>query len=199
MENLGQVSCCQCDPLFSSKLPLVPGGVWRKDQSLSIQCKRPHLLLWACLMGGFSLQVTFRVDVTSPIILCNKTYTHEPKGRKKKLKFLSARIREDYMQQWVVDNMPVAWCYRVVDNEQQFCTTRFPIGCYVNDDNVRHDACFISVSSCLLLLSHFPSLTPYGVPCRINSQRRERHTSSTTSNLSSPITKAQNHSSLMAA
>ena len=150
-------------------------------------------------MGGVSLQVTFRKDVTSPIVLCKKNYTYEQKGNRKKLKFLTARIREDYMQQWVVDNMPVAWCYRVVDNNQQFCTTRFPIGCYVTDDGVKHDACYISVSSCPPLLLHFPFLTLYAVPCRKNSMRREQHTSSTTSNLSFPITKAHSHCSLTVA
>jgi transmembrane 9 superfamily protein 2/4 len=89
--------------------------------------------------------VTFRQNVENPIILCNKTYmyTRNHKGDRKKLKFLKERIHEDYMQQWVIDNMPVAWCYKVTDNDQQFCTTRFPVGCYVNDDGKMHDTCFL--------------------------------------------------------
>ena len=46
----------------------------------------------------------------------------------------------------VVDNMPVTWCYTVANSQQPFCTTRFPVGCYVTHSGKPHDACFLSVS-----------------------------------------------------
>lgn len=63
-----------------------------------------------------------------------------------KLGFLYDRIHENYMQQWVIDNMPVTWCYSIVESKQPYCTTRFPVGCYVTPEGVRHDACYLSVS-----------------------------------------------------
>lgn len=50
------------------------------------------------------------------------------------------------MHQWVIDNMPVTWCYSVVESSEPYCTTRFPVGCYVTPEGVRHDACYLSVS-----------------------------------------------------
>ena len=73
--------------------------------------------------------------------LCKREYTKETDT---KLQFLRERIHEDYMQQWVVDNMPVTWCYAIVDSSKPFCSTRFPVGCYVTENGLRHDACFLS-------------------------------------------------------
>ena len=95
--------------------------------------------------------------MTTPVNLCNKTYTHKRKDREK-LKFLIDRIREEYMHQWIVDNMPVAWCYRVIGSDTPFCNTRFPVGCYVNDDGVKHSACFLSVSPHLCPLPWYTSM-----------------------------------------
>ena len=91
-------------------------------------------------------------NVTEPVILCNKTYVKKRASREK-LKFLKERIHEGYMQQWVVDNMPVTWCYSILESSKPFCTTRFPVGCYVTEGGQRHDACFLSVSAPLSLLS----------------------------------------------
>ena len=61
------------------------------------------------------------------------------------IRFLYERIHENYMQQWVVDNMPVTWCYSIVESNKPYCTTRFPVGCYVTPEGVPHDACYLSV------------------------------------------------------
>ena len=48
------------------------------------------------------------------------------------------------MQQWVIDNMPVTWCYINTLNER-YCTTRLPVGCYVTPEGVRQNSCYLSV------------------------------------------------------
>ena len=70
------------------------------------------------------------------------------------MKFLYERIHEDYMQQWVIDNMPVTWCYSIVESKQPYCTTRFPVGCYVTPEGVRHDACYLSVRTSMSHACH---------------------------------------------
>ena len=35
-----------------------------------------------------------------------------------------------YEQHWIIDNMPVTWCYDT-EGSNKFCTTGFPMGCYV--------------------------------------------------------------------
>lgn len=43
--------------------------------------------------------------------------------------------------------MPVTWCYHG-EPGQQFCSTGFPMGCYVQPNGKAKDACVVNVSSC---------------------------------------------------
>ena len=49
----------------------------------------------------------------------------------------------NYQHHWIVDNMPVTWCYPV-ENGQTYCSTGFPMGCYVDKTGNPKDACVIS-------------------------------------------------------
>ena len=49
----------------------------------------------------------------------------------------------NYQHHWIVDNMPVTWCYPV-ENGQHYCSTGFPMGCYVDKTGNPKDACVIS-------------------------------------------------------
>ena len=44
--------------------------------------------------------------------------------------------------------MPVTWCYQVSTNEARkvYCSTGFPVGCYVDSEGKQKDACVIQVS-----------------------------------------------------
>jgi transmembrane 9 superfamily protein 2/4 len=42
--------------------------------------------------------------------------------------------------------MPVTWCYDVTDEDRKYCSTGFPIGCFVTADGQARDACVTSVS-----------------------------------------------------
>ena len=95
-------------------------------------------------MDNFFLQISFAKNVSNAI-LCKKTYTKNKKEDWTKLQFLKDRIHETYMNQWVIDNMPVTWCYSILESDKPFCTTRFPVGCFVTDSGHRHDACYLSV------------------------------------------------------
>ena len=96
-------------------------------------------------IGICILQISFAKNQSTAKLLCQRTYQNK-KEDKSKLNFLRARIHESYMHQWVIDNMPVTWCYSVMESNQQFCTTRFPVGCFVTEEGVKHDACYLSVS-----------------------------------------------------
>ncbi len=78
--------------------------------------------------------------------LCDKSYNLEDKNDRTKLSFIVSRIKEEYMHSWVIDNMPVTWCYKILDSEKQFCSPQFPVGCYVSKDGSKQDSCYISVS-----------------------------------------------------
>jgi hypothetical protein len=49
----------------------------------------------------------------------------------------------------IIDNMPVAWCYEVEGEEKPYCSTGFPMGCYVDKRGIQNGACIAYVSSFL--------------------------------------------------
>lgn len=54
---------------------------------------------------------------------------------------LKKGISLNYQHHWIVDNMPVTWCYPL-DNEKQYCSTGFPMGCFVRPDS--DEACLVN-------------------------------------------------------
>jgi len=78
---------------------------------------------------------------TTCVEVCKKEYKNNAED-KKKLEFYAKGISENYEQHWIVDNMPVTWCYDVADvSNEKYCATGFPIGCFVTEHNQQKDAC----------------------------------------------------------
>uniref|UniRef100_H2ZB09 Transmembrane 9 superfamily member n=1 Tax=Ciona savignyi TaxID=51511 RepID=H2ZB09_CIOSA len=73
---------------------------------------------------------------------CVRKYDTSKKEDFDKLKFLQYGMLFSYENRWIVDNMPIAWCYQTTSNEN-FCSTGFPIGCYVDEKGNPKDACII--------------------------------------------------------
>jgi len=76
--------------------------------------------------------------------LCDKKYTKSDKDSIKKLNFLRKGILQNYQHHWIIDNMPVTWCYPV-EGDKRFCSPGFPIGCYVTKSGKGKDACVTNV------------------------------------------------------
>uniref|UniRef100_A0A4W4F076 Transmembrane 9 superfamily member n=1 Tax=Electrophorus electricus TaxID=8005 RepID=A0A4W4F076_ELEEL len=72
--------------------------------------------------------------------VCTKNYDTNKAEDKTSVDFLKKGMLLNYQHHWIVDNMPVTWCYDVEDN-QKFCNPGFPIGCYVTDTGRAKDAC----------------------------------------------------------
>uniref|UniRef100_A0A8C9VWV5 Transmembrane 9 superfamily member n=1 Tax=Scleropages formosus TaxID=113540 RepID=A0A8C9VWV5_SCLFO len=77
--------------------------------------------------------------------VCTKSYDVSKQEERTKLEFLKKGMQLNYQHHWIVDNMPVTWCYTVEDN-QKYCNPGFPIGCYVDGNGHPKDACVINVS-----------------------------------------------------
>ncbi|KAL9965970.1 hypothetical protein ACROYT_G029844 [Oculina patagonica] len=91
-----------------------------------------------------SYNITFKKEVKCKT-LCKKTYQGGNSKDMKKLEFLRSGIALNYQNHWIIDNMPVTWCYFVVDEEdREYCSTGFPIGCHVSEDGQERDACVTS-------------------------------------------------------
>ena len=128
----------------------------------SLTCYPPFLC------GYTFLQLTFKRDAGERCVeVCKKKYSLKKADDKKKLDFLKKGIKLNYQHHWyelkfsivdgyllvflshggfrILDNMPITWCYDVESN-QKFCSTGFPLGCYVTPAGKQKDACVISVS-----------------------------------------------------
>ncbi|RCN26664.1 hypothetical protein ANCCAN_27609 [Ancylostoma caninum] len=73
--------------------------------------------------------------------VCSKSYTNTPSSTEK-LRLLQRGMRLNYQHHWIIDNMPVTFCF---NNQQdvKVCTTGFPMGCYVDANGQPRDACVI--------------------------------------------------------
>lgn len=73
--------------------------------------------------------------------VCEKTYKT---GDDEKLKFLKYGMLFSYENRWIVDNLPLAWCYKTgAEPDELYCSPGFPLGCYVDEKGEPRDACVI--------------------------------------------------------
>ncbi|XP_037117555.1 transmembrane 9 superfamily member 2 isoform X2 [Syngnathus acus] len=75
--------------------------------------------------------------------VCTKTYKKDSQEDAARLDFIKMGMQLNYQHHWIIDNMPVTWCYDVEDN-QKYCNPGFPIGCLVTSDGRPKDACVIN-------------------------------------------------------
>uniref|UniRef100_T1D7P4 Transmembrane 9 superfamily member n=1 Tax=Crotalus horridus TaxID=35024 RepID=T1D7P4_CROHD len=108
--------------------------------------KRPSENLGQVLFGerieASPYKFTFNQKETCRHV-CTKEYDLNKPEYRQKLQFLKKSMLLNYQHHWIVDNMPVTWCYEVEDN-QKFCNPGFPIGCYVTKEGHPRGACVIS-------------------------------------------------------
>ncbi|XP_046401504.1 transmembrane 9 superfamily member 2 [Ischnura elegans] len=71
--------------------------------------------------------------------LCDRNYTGGDKVSEQKLTHLKKGMSMNYQHHWIMDNMPITWCYKMED-DRQYCSTGFPMGCYVRE----REPCVIS-------------------------------------------------------
>ncbi|EMP27468.1 Transmembrane 9 superfamily member 2 [Chelonia mydas] len=107
--------------------------------------KRPSENLGQILFGeriaSSPYKFTFNKAETCKIA-CTKSYDPEKSDDKNKLAFLKKGMQLNYQHHWIIDNMPVTWCYQVED-EHKYCNPGFPIGCFITTDGRVKDACVL--------------------------------------------------------
>ncbi|XP_077433679.1 transmembrane 9 superfamily protein member 5 isoform X2 [Vanacampus margaritifer] len=86
----------------------------------------------------------FKQDVKCEAV-CTKTYKKDNHEDITRLDFIKMGMQLNYQHHWIIDNMPVTWCYDVED-KQIYCNPGFPIGCFVTADGRPKDACVINAN-----------------------------------------------------
>ncbi|NXP20252.1 TM9S2 protein, partial [Scytalopus superciliaris] len=108
--------------------------------------KRPSENLGQVLFGeriaSSPYKFTFKKQETCKKV-CTRSYDPANSADKSKLAFLKKGMQLNYQHHWIIDNMPVTWCYDVEDG-QKYCNPGFPIGCFVTPDGRVKDACVIN-------------------------------------------------------
>lgn len=87
-------------------------------------------------------QITFNKPEACKQV-CNKTYVSGDKKKMEQLNFLRKGIELNYYHHWIVDNMPITWCY-IVEDGNQYCSRGFPMGCFVTANGKQKDSCIMS-------------------------------------------------------
>lgn len=107
--------------------------------------KRPSENLGQVLFGERIESSPYKFEFKKPAVcqkVCTRIYDDNPSDRAK-LDFLKKGMLLNYQHHWIVDNMPVTWCYDVEDG-QKFCNPGFPIGCFVTEVGQPKDACVVN-------------------------------------------------------
>ncbi len=79
------------------------------------------------------------------VSVCEKSYNRDNIPDKKKLSFIARSILFNYQHHWIIDNLPVVWCY-ISESGDRFCSRGFPVGCLVTLKGEKKDACKIFVN-----------------------------------------------------
>ncbi|XP_033227639.1 transmembrane 9 superfamily member 2 isoform X2 [Belonocnema kinseyi] len=76
---------------------------------------------------------------------CTKSYVGGTEETERKLQLLKKGMALNYQHHWIVDNMPVTWCYTLTD-ERNYCSIGFPMGCYSGETRSQDSPCDIDNS-----------------------------------------------------
>jgi len=84
--------------------------------------------------------------------LCRRQYKFDDAKSKKKYKLLSNAIKKDYMQHWIIDNLPAVECTSncrggVEYHEQPFYRLGFPVGCAIGEAQKSMTICTVNTIS----------------------------------------------------
>ncbi|KAL7079130.1 hypothetical protein ACQ4LE_001181 [Meloidogyne hapla] len=74
--------------------------------------------------------------------LCQKDYNMDNKENQQRFRLLQRGMRLNYQHHWIIDNMPVTFCF-INQQSMNVCTTGFPMGCFVTKEGKPKDACVL--------------------------------------------------------
>ncbi|XP_059484241.1 transmembrane 9 superfamily member 2 [Neocloeon triangulifer] len=147
-EGEGNRDTCKSDvALYVNRLnsedSVLPYEYHHFDFCLTDETNSPVENLGQVVFGERIRPSPYKIKFLEPqtcTVLCTKQYKGGEPESLRNLQHLKKGISLNYQHHWIVDNMPVTWCYQMTDG-QQHCSTGFPMGCYSHD--VTKDNCQI--------------------------------------------------------
>ncbi|XP_026325270.1 transmembrane 9 superfamily member 2 isoform X2 [Hyposmocoma kahamanoa] len=132
-------SCKSVIPLFVNRLnteeSVIPFEYHHFDFCVSDETQSPVENLGQVVFGErirpSPYKLNFKENVECKAV-CTKTYRLSDPEAHKKLNLLKVGAGLYYQHHWILDNMPVTWCYLVNDGGRIYCSTGFPMGCQIN-------------------------------------------------------------------
>ncbi|KAK9393614.1 transmembrane 9 superfamily member 2-like [Crotalus adamanteus] len=113
-----------------------------KDQTEERPSENLGQVLFGERIASSPYEFTFKKDEECKKA-CVKSYDPQKPEDKNNLDFLKKGMQLNYQHHWIIDNMPVTWCYDVEDS-LKYCNPGFPIGCYIASDGRIKDFCIMS-------------------------------------------------------
>uniref|UniRef100_A0AC35UBU4 Transmembrane 9 superfamily member n=1 Tax=Rhabditophanes sp. KR3021 TaxID=114890 RepID=A0AC35UBU4_9BILA len=99
-------------------------------------------ILWGERIRASPYRLSFKEEKTCEK-LCTKSYKSSNNDDMAKLKLLQKGMKFNYQHHWIIDNMPISFCYPN-SQDQNICTSGYhPMGCYVTPQGKQKDACVL--------------------------------------------------------
>ncbi|KAJ2953877.1 hypothetical protein O0L34_g1505 [Tuta absoluta] len=141
-EDGGEQSLCKNDlPLYVNRLntekSFIPFEYHDFDFCISDETQSPALSLGQVLLGDRIRPSPYKVNFLENVdckTVCTKAYRAADPEAHKRLNFLKKGIALSYQHNWILDSIPVSWCYHVEEGGKSFCSAGFPMGCLNSED-----------------------------------------------------------------
>ncbi|XP_041972794.1 transmembrane 9 superfamily member 2-like isoform X2 [Aricia agestis] len=131
-------SCKNEIPLYVNRLnteeSVIPFEYHHFDFCLSDETQSPVENLGQVVFGERIRPSPYKLNFLEDVkcrAVCTKDYKGSDPEAIKKLNLLKMGMALNYQHHWILDNMPVTWCYLVNEGGKTYCSTGFPMGCQV--------------------------------------------------------------------
>ncbi|KAI5640698.1 endomembrane protein 70 domain-containing protein [Phthorimaea operculella] len=145
----GDGKCRNEIPLFANtmttKESFIPFEYHHFDFCLSDETMSPAESIGQVLVGDRIRPVPYKINFMEDAHckkVCTKSYRGADPEAQKKLELLREGIAMSYQHNWIMDGIPVSWCYLVDLNGNTNCRTGFPMGMQLSGGwgrNIEHN------------------------------------------------------------
>ncbi|VDN01186.1 unnamed protein product [Thelazia callipaeda] len=142
-------SCPSNVSLFVNRLDsdqsVIPFEYHSFDFCIGSEKESPVENLGQVLFGERIRPSPYKISFNEPqqcTLLCEREYKDGDSDAEKRIRLLRKGMKLNYQHHWILDNMPMTFCF-INQQNQNVCTTGFPMGCYVTSDGKPKDACVL--------------------------------------------------------